>query len=53
VLPECFKSSDPDIRIQEEMTAVSLRKLIAIEVKAGLDFSKETPKNSASGAGMG
>lgn len=32
-------ASDPDIRIQEEMTAVALRNIIAIEVKAGLDFS--------------
>jgi hypothetical protein len=32
-------ASDPDIRIQEEMTAFSLRNIIAIEVKAGLDFS--------------
>jgi hypothetical protein len=32
-------ASDPDIRIQEEMTAVSLRNIVAIEVKAGLDFS--------------
>jgi XcyI restriction endonuclease len=32
-------ASDPDIRIQEEMTATSLRNVIAIEVKAGLDFS--------------
>lgn len=32
-------SSDPDIRIQEEMTALSRRNIIAIEVKAGLDFS--------------
>jgi hypothetical protein len=32
-------SSDPDIRIQEEMTARSLRNIIAIEVKAGVDFS--------------
>jgi hypothetical protein len=30
---------DPDIVIQEEMTAVSLRNIIAIEIKAGLDFS--------------
>jgi hypothetical protein len=32
-------ASDPDIRIQEEMTPTSLRNIIAIEVKAGLDFS--------------
>jgi hypothetical protein len=32
-------ASDPDIRIQEEMTPTSLRNVIAIEVKAGLDFS--------------
>ncbi|HEV2171848.1 MAG TPA: XcyI family restriction endonuclease [Candidatus Binatus sp.] len=32
-------ASDPDIRIQEEMAAGSLRNIIAIEVKAGVDFS--------------
>jgi len=32
-------ASDPDIRIQEEMTPTRLRNIIAIEVKAGLDFS--------------
>lgn len=32
-------ASDPDIKIQEEMTPTSLRNIIAIEVKAGLDFS--------------
>ncbi len=32
-------ASDPDIRIQEEMTATSMRNIIAIEVKAGTDFS--------------
>jgi hypothetical protein len=32
-------SSDPDIVIQEEMTATELRNIIAIEVKGGLDFS--------------
>lgn len=32
-------ASDPDIRIQEEMTSTSLRNIIAIEVKAGVDFS--------------
>lgn len=32
-------ASDPDIRIQEEMTATSLWNIVAIEVKAGLDFS--------------
>lgn len=32
-------ASDPDIRIQEEMTALSLRNVVAIEVKAGVDFS--------------
>jgi XcyI restriction endonuclease len=32
-------ASDPDIRIQEEMTAASVRNVVAIEVKAGLDFS--------------
>lgn len=32
-------ASDPDIRIQEEMTTTSLRNIIAIEVKAGIDFS--------------
>ena len=32
-------ASDPDIRIQEEMTVTSLRNIVAIEVKAGLDFS--------------
>jgi hypothetical protein len=31
--------SDPDIRIQEEMTSGALRNIVAIEVKAGLDFS--------------
>jgi hypothetical protein len=32
-------ASDPDIIIREEMTAASLRNIIAIEVKAGMDFS--------------
>lgn len=32
-------ASDPDIRIQEEMTPSSHRNIIAVEVKAGLDFS--------------
>jgi hypothetical protein len=32
-------AADPDIRIQEQMTPASLRNIIAIEVKAGLDFS--------------
>lgn len=32
-------ASDPDIRIQEEMAPSTLRNIVAIEVKAGLDFS--------------
>ena len=32
-------ASDPDIRIQEEMAPGMLRNIVAIEVKAGLDFS--------------
>ncbi len=32
-------ASDPDIIIQEEMTATAMRNVIAIEVKAGEDFS--------------
>jgi hypothetical protein len=35
-------ASDPDIRIQEEVTPGSLRNIIAIEVKAGVDFSNIT-----------
>lgn len=32
-------ASDPDIRIQEEMTPANFRNIIAIEVKAGVDVS--------------
>ncbi len=32
-------ASDPDIRIQEEMAPGTLRNIVAVEVKAGLDFS--------------
>jgi hypothetical protein len=32
-------ASDPDIRIREEMTSTNFRNVIAIEVKAGTDYS--------------
>ena len=32
-------SSDPDIRIQEEMAPGRFRNIVAIEIKAGIDFS--------------